>query len=58
MPANFSFIRREWITIVSSWPPNFEYKDMTAVGMDLSKRLRDPEGDHKCDLVIALTHAR
>lgn len=43
---------------MSSWPPNFEYKDMTAVGIDLSKRLRDPEGDHKCDLVIALTHAR
>ena len=31
---------------------------MTQIGIDLSKRLRDPKGEHKCDLVIALTHAR
>jgi 5'-nucleotidase len=31
---------------------------MTEVGVDLSKRLRDPEGDYKCDIIVALTHAR
>ena len=50
--------RREWIGTVSSWPPNFEYRDVTEVGVELSKRLRDPEGEHKCDIIIALTHAR
>ncbi len=49
---------REWIGTVSSWPPNFQYKDMAEVGFDLSQRLRDPNGEHKCDIVIALTHAR
>jgi len=51
-------VEKEWITTVSSWPSNFVYRDMAEVGRDLSKRLRDPEGDHKCDLIIALTHAR
>jgi hypothetical protein len=49
---------REWIGTVATWPSNFEYQDMTDVGIDLSKRLRDPEGEHRCDLVIALTHSR
>ncbi|KAG8973341.1 hypothetical protein FRC05_008885 [Tulasnella sp. 425] len=31
---------------------------MDQVGIELSKLLRDPQGDHKCDLVLALTHAR
>jgi hypothetical protein len=34
------------------------HKDMAEVGKDLSKRLRDPEGEYKCDLIIALTHSR
>lgn len=49
---------REWIATVSTWPSNFKYKDMAEVAIDLSKRLRDPEGEHKCDIIIALTHAR
>jgi 2',3'-cyclic-nucleotide 2'-phosphodiesterase (5'-nucleotidase family) len=49
---------REWIGTVSSWPPNFEYRDMCEVGKTLSKRLRDPTGDGKCDFIIALTHSR
>jgi 5'-nucleotidase len=49
---------REWIGTVSSWPPSFEYRDMEAVGKDLSRRLRDPKGEYKCDLIIALTHSR
>ncbi len=43
---------------MSTWPSNFKYKDMSEVAVDLSKRLRDPEGEHKCDIIIALTHAR
>ncbi|KII88925.1 hypothetical protein PLICRDRAFT_175177 [Plicaturopsis crispa FD-325 SS-3] len=51
-------VEKEWIGTVSSWPPNFEYRDMAEVGNRLSRRLRDPEGPHRCDLIIALTHAR
>lgn len=49
---------REWIGTVSAWPPEFEYKDMATVGKNLSKRLRDSDGEYKCDIIIALTHAR
>lgn len=31
---------------------------MKEIGLDLSKRLRDPDGEYKCDLIIALTHSR
>ncbi|KAG8923519.1 hypothetical protein FRC00_006159 [Tulasnella sp. 408] len=51
-------ILREWIATVNSWPPNFQYQPMNEVGVELSKLLRDPEGEHKCDLILALTHAR
>jgi 5'-nucleotidase len=51
-------VEKEWIGTVSSWPPNFIYKDMAETGKALSVRLRDPEGEHKCDIIIALTHAR
>ncbi|KAL0071665.1 hypothetical protein AAF712_001522 [Marasmius tenuissimus] len=51
-------VEKEWIATVSSWPPNFKYKDMQETGIELSKRLRDPEGEYKCDLIIALTHCR
>jgi len=46
---------REWITTVSSWPPNFEHRSMAEVGRDLSTRLRREE---RCDIIIALTHSR
>ncbi|KZT11516.1 Metallo-dependent phosphatase [Laetiporus sulphureus 93-53] len=51
-------VEKEWIGTVSSWPENFEYRNMAEVGIELSKRLRDPDGEHKCDIVIALTHSR
>ncbi|OSD02817.1 Metallo-dependent phosphatase [Trametes coccinea BRFM310] len=51
-------VEKEWIATVSTWPPNFKYKDMAEVALDLSERLRDPEGEYKCDIIIALTHAR
>ncbi|KAH9901135.1 Metallo-dependent phosphatase [Cubamyces lactineus] len=51
-------VEKEWIATVSTWPLQFKYKDMAEVALELSKRLRDPAGDHKCDIIIALTHAR
>ncbi|KLO14900.1 Metallo-dependent phosphatase [Schizopora paradoxa] len=51
-------IEKDWIATIPSWPSNFKYKDMKVVGLELSKRLRDPAGEHHCDLIVALTHAR
>ncbi|KAJ8514906.1 hypothetical protein ONZ45_g7602 [Pleurotus djamor] len=51
-------VEKEWIATITGWPKNFEYQDMVKVGTDLSTRLRNPAGPHKCDLVIALTHCR
>ncbi|THV08018.1 Metallo-dependent phosphatase [Dendrothele bispora CBS 962.96] len=52
-------VEKEWITTVSSWPPEFEYRDMAEVTTDLSKRLRNQDDEAmKCDLIIALTHCR
>lgn len=49
---------RDWITTVSAWPPEFIYKSMKETALELSKRLRDPHGEHRCDIIIALTHSR
>ncbi|KAF8644157.1 hypothetical protein AX16_008684 [Volvariella volvacea WC 439] len=51
-------VEKEWIATISSWPPQFEYRDMTEIGLELSQRLRDPDGEYKCDIVLALSHAR
>lgn len=32
--------------------------DMVETGINLSMRLRDPRGEYRCDLIIALTHSR
>ena len=53
-----NIIVREWIGTVSAWPPNFQYKDMAETGKELSKILRDPKGEYRCEIIIALTHAR
>ncbi|PIL23766.1 hypothetical protein GSI_13516 [Ganoderma sinense ZZ0214-1] len=45
-------VEKEWIATVSTWPANFKYKDMVEVALDLSKRLRDPNGEHKYDLCV------
>ena len=52
------FFTREWITTVPSWPPEFVYKPMKEIGLKLSKLLRDPDGEYRCDFIIALTHCR
>ncbi|KAJ3926315.1 MAG: Metallo-dependent phosphatase-like protein [Lentinula lateritia] len=51
-------VEKEWITTVPTWPQNFVYKDVKEVGIDLSTRLRDPNGPYKCEIIIALTHCR
>ncbi|KAJ3754516.1 Metallo-dependent phosphatase-like protein [Lentinula raphanica] len=51
-------VEKQWITTVPTWPSNFVYRDMEQVGMDLSTRLRDPDGPYRCDIIIALTHSR
>ncbi|KAH0830270.1 Metallo-dependent phosphatase-like protein [Lanmaoa asiatica] len=48
-------VEEAWISTVSAWPPNFKFKDMAKTGIELSQRLRR---EHRCDLIIALTHAR
>ncbi|KAK1227919.1 hypothetical protein PQX77_009058 [Marasmius sp. AFHP31] len=51
-------VEKEWIATVTGWPENYKWKDMAEVGKDLSAVLRNPTGEHKCDLVIAVTHSR
>ncbi|KAI0085451.1 Metallo-dependent phosphatase [Irpex rosettiformis] len=51
-------VEKEWIATVSSWPSEFKYQDVAEIGLQLSKKLRDPDGEYKCDIIIALTHAR
>lgn len=51
-------ITRAWIATISSWPPSFKFKSMVDTGKELSEMLRNPDGDYRCDLIIALTHCR
>ena len=50
-----TLVYRDWISTVSAWPSNFKFNDMAKTGRELSQRLRR---EHRCDLIIALTHAR
>jgi 5'-nucleotidase len=49
---------RKWIATIASWPTEFVYKPMKEIGLELSMRLRDPDGEYKCDFIVALTHCR
>ncbi|THU84298.1 Metallo-dependent phosphatase [Dendrothele bispora CBS 962.96] len=51
-------VEEQWIATITGWPDNFKYQDMAEVGKKLSAKLRDPAGEYKCDLIIALTHSR
>ncbi|KAF5358493.1 hypothetical protein D9756_001737 [Leucocoprinus leucothites] len=51
-------VEQDWIATISSWPPEFEHKDMVETGIELSKLLRDPSGEYRCDIILALTHCR
>lgn len=49
---------RDWIATIPSWPESFTYRSMIDTAKELSQELRDPEGEHKVDIIIALTHCR
>lgn len=49
-------VEQEWLDTVPAFPEQFEYRDMKATAMELSKVLRG--GPEKCELIIALTHSR
>lgn len=51
-------VEKEWIQTIPSFPPELTYYDFVEVARDLSRQLRDPNGPHHVDLVIALTHMR
>ncbi|OJA12754.1 hypothetical protein AZE42_07929 [Rhizopogon vesiculosus] len=51
-------VEKQWIATLPSWPVNFQHRDMAQVAIELSKRLRDPNGEYKCDIILALTHCR
>ncbi|CAG8700457.1 11987_t:CDS:2, partial [Dentiscutata heterogama] len=47
-----------WLDTIPNLPSTIKYKDFVSVGKELSAQLRDPNGPHVVDLVIALTHCR
>ncbi|OJA12758.1 hypothetical protein AZE42_07930 [Rhizopogon vesiculosus] len=51
-------VEKQWTDTLPSWPTNFQYEDMAQVAIRLSQRLRDPNGEYKCDIILALTHCR
>ncbi|TEB36008.1 flagellar associated protein [Coprinellus micaceus] len=51
-------VEADWIATVASWPAEFKYRSMADTAKDLSKVLRDHEGEHRVDIIIALTHSR
>ncbi|KAK8843476.1 hypothetical protein IAR55_007135 [Kwoniella newhampshirensis] len=51
-------VESDWIATIPSWQKNFVYRDMKDTALELSKELRDPNGEHKVDLIVALTHCR
>ncbi|KAJ7854667.1 Metallo-dependent phosphatase [Mycena olivaceomarginata] len=50
-------VEKDWIATITGWPENFEHQDMAKIGKELSVKLRDPAGEYKCDLIIAVTHS-
>jgi 2',3'-cyclic-nucleotide 2'-phosphodiesterase (5'-nucleotidase family) len=51
-------VEQDWIATIPSWPTHFAYRPMREVALELSKELRDPNGPHRVDIIIALTHSR
>lgn len=51
-------VEKDWIATIPSWPHNFEHRDMVKTAISLSQELRDKNGPHRVDLIIALTHCR
>ncbi|CAG8798940.1 24427_t:CDS:2, partial [Gigaspora rosea] len=48
----------EWLETIPNLPPNLKHKDFVSAGKELIAQLRDPNGPHAVDLIIALTHCR
>ncbi|OWZ73671.1 hypothetical protein AYX14_00816 [Cryptococcus neoformans] len=51
-------VEKDWIATIPSWPHNFKYRSMKDTALELSRELRDPNGKHQVDIIIALTHCR
>ncbi|WWD20985.1 hypothetical protein CI109_105465 [Kwoniella shandongensis] len=51
-------VEKDWIATIPSWQKNFVYRSMKDTAIELSRELRDPNGEHKVDIIIALTHCR
>ncbi|KAL9712255.1 hypothetical protein Ac2012v2_005334 [Leucoagaricus gongylophorus] len=51
-------VEKDWIDAVTGWPTNFDHRDFVEIGTKLSTKLRDPNGQYRCDLIIAITHCR
>ncbi|KAK4685256.1 hypothetical protein P7C73_g4898, partial [Tremellales sp. Uapishka_1] len=51
-------VEEDWIATIPSWPQNFVYRSMKDTALEISRELRDPNGQHKVDIIIALTHSR
>ncbi|WVW79106.1 hypothetical protein I302_101071 [Kwoniella bestiolae CBS 10118] len=51
-------VEQDWIATIPSWPKTFKYRPMVETALELSKELRDPNGPHQVDIIIALTHCR
>lgn len=49
---------RDWIATIPSWPESFAHMPMKETALKLSEELRDPNGEHKVDIIVALTHCR
>lgn len=56
--SNVALTDRDWIATIPSWPDTFRYRQMKDVALELSKELRDPKGEHRVDIIIAITHSR
>ena len=53
-----ALIKRDWIATIPSWPEQFDHQPMKETALKVSEELRDPDGEHRVDIIIALTHCR
>ncbi|KAF0488042.1 Metallo-dependent phosphatase [Gigaspora margarita] len=51
-------VEKDWLETIPNLPPNLKHKDYVSAGKELIAQLRDPNGPHAVDLIIALTHCR
>ncbi|OZJ04273.1 hypothetical protein BZG36_02569 [Bifiguratus adelaidae] len=51
-------VEKDWIATIPSFPPNYTYTDAVETAKRVSRKLRDPNGEYRADIVVALTHMR